>query len=370
MTKFEGINLEEVKMREQIIIGAGISGLVAAINLAREGFKVTVRERRKTVGGETDIRGLEGKVIKIGDGTPLDIERLKSYTGIDLLRVAVPLKKTTVHAYGRTFDVEFVPNPPAYLVERGPRPSSLDVFLFELAKSEGVEFSFGDTVRDFAELPPDTIIATGLFGEAFKELDIPHMQVFGYLAMGETEDKNPKVVIYFDEYTRDYAFYSQVNGACGACLFSRGKPLDISVKERFERQLAENDGVTFNEWNAVSIGALPVESIRNPRLFARNYILAGTLSGSIDALMLFGVHGALISGKIAAMAVLDHEKALREFKRINRNFPAGFLLSWQYRNMPIPILKRLVWAGLKAYPVVGRILGEKLFGLLPGFGRI
>lgn len=354
-------------MKEQVIVGAGLSGLVAAINLAREGYEVLVRERRNEVGGETDVKGLEGKVINIGDGTPINLERMRAYTGIDLTPAAVRLKSARNHVYGKTFDIDFCEGVPTYLVERGPRPTSIDVYLYNLAVEEGVEFTFNDTVTDFSDLPPDSIIATGLFGEAWPALGVPHMQVFGYLAMSQTEDASPKVIIYFDEYTRDYAFYSQVNGACGACLFSRGKPLDVSVKDRFERQLAENDGIVFDQWYSVNMGALPVEHSRNPRLFARNFILAGTLSGSIDPLLLFGVHGALVSGKIAAIAVSDHQKGLEEFQRINSAFRRGFAVSVAYRRMPMWMLKRATWAGIKYYPALGRILGDSMFSLVPGY---
>ena len=114
-------------MQEQQIIGAGLSGMVAAINLAREGHKVTVRERRDSIGGRTDLPGLEGRIISIGDGTPIDLERMKSYTGIDFSPVAVPLKSCRNHVYGRTFDIDFYEGVPTYLVERGPRPTSIDV---------------------------------------------------------------------------------------------------------------------------------------------------------------------------------------------------------------------------------------------------
>jgi flavin-dependent dehydrogenase len=357
-------------MREQVIIGAGLSGLVAAINLAREGYRVVVRERRGRVGGETDIRGLEGKVINIGDGTPMNLDRIHAYTGIDISPVAARLREVRNHLYGRTSDIEFYEGVPAYLVERGPRTTSLDTYLYELAVSEGVEFSLGDTVTDFDDLPPDTIVATGLFGEGFRLLDVPHVPVYGYLAMAETDDTSPRVVLYFDEYTRDYAFYSQVNGARGAVLFSREKPLDVSVKERFERELAENDGVTFERWDAVNIGALPVKLPANPRLFTRNFILAGTLSGTMDPFLLFGVHGALVSGKIAAMAVSDHHAALEEFRRVNALFKLSYACSLVYRNMPLPVLKRLTWAGVWAYPFIAPVARERLFVLLPGFGRI
>ena len=33
------------------IVGAGLSGLVAAINLAREGYEVLVRDREDSIGG-------------------------------------------------------------------------------------------------------------------------------------------------------------------------------------------------------------------------------------------------------------------------------------------------------------------------------
>ena len=360
-------------MAEQVIVGAGLSGLVAAINLAREGYHVLVRERRGSVGGPIDIKGLEGKVINIGDGTPINVGRIRSYTGIDIAPAATELRECRIHAYGRTSDMDFIEGVGTYLVERGPRPTSLDVYLYELARSEGVEFVFNDTLtseEDFDRLPPDSIIATGLFGETYSALDIPHLPVYGYLAMDELEDTAARVVIYFDEYTRDYAFYSQVNGARGAVLFSRGKPIDRSVKERFQRQLSENDGIEFDKWDPVNIGGLPVKEFRNPRLFTKNFILAGTVSGTMDPLLLFGVHGALVSGKIAAMAVSDHRKGLEEFRRINMFYKLSMLSSYVYRYAPISLLKRLMWFNLWAYPATGRLLGERMFLLIPGLGRI
>jgi flavin-dependent dehydrogenase len=355
---------------EQVIVGAGLSGLVAAINLAREGFDVLVRERRKTVGGETDIAGLEGRVIKIGDGTPMHLERLRAYTGLDLSPVAVPLRSIRTHIYGSTFDFDFYEGVPTFLFERGPRPTSLDVYLYELARSEGIEFKFGDTVTDVGELPPGTIMATGLFDDLWEALAVPHLAGYGYVAMSETDDRSPRVIIYFDDYTRDYAFYSQVNGARGACLFSRSIPLSASAGERFKQQLSEYDGITFDEWTALSLGTSPVEKALRPRLFAGEFILAGTLSGSIDPFLGFGVHGALVTGKIAAIAVTDRRRAIEEFNRANRAFKRGFYLTELYRHVPVWMLKHLIRAGVRSYPVVARILGDRLWTQVPGFRSI
>jgi flavin-dependent dehydrogenase len=357
-------------VQEQIIIGAGLAGLVAGINLAREGFDVLIRERRKAVGGETDIAGLEGKVINIGDGTPMRLDRLRDYTGIDFSPAAVPLKSARTHIYGKTLDFDFYEGVPTFLFERGPRQSSLDVYLYELARSEGVEFKFDDTVTDLEELPAGTIIATGLFDELWEDLQVPHLAGYGYLAMSETDDRTPRVIIYFDDYSRDYAFYSQINGACGACLFSRSIPLAASAGERFKKQLLEYDGITFDEWKAISLGTIPVEKALNPRLFAREFILAGTLSGSIDPFLCFGVHGALVTGKIAAIAVTDRQRALEEFSRANRAFKRGFYLTEIYRHIPLWMLKHLIRAGVKSYPAVARILGDRLWTQVPGFRSI
>jgi len=60
--------------------------------------------------------------------------------------------------------------------------------------------------------------------------------------------------------------------------------------------------------------------------FRGKFILAGTLAGMQDPSMVLGVHGALVSGKIAALAVTDKEKALKEFKRMNARRPSAYLL--------------------------------------------
>jgi flavin-dependent dehydrogenase len=357
-------------MREQVIVGAGLSGLVAAVNLAREGYDVLVRERRDSVGGSPGLEGPGGEPVRIGDGTPIDLERLRAYTGIDISPAAVPLKGVTVHAYGRTFTVTFQGDIEAYLVERGPRPTSLDFHLFEMAQAEGVRFRFDDSVEDFDSLPPDSIICTGFFTEAFKGLGVPYVPVYGYMSMAEIEDKSARVIIYFDEYTRDYAFYSQVNGVSGAVMFSRGEPLDAYVKERFRKQLEENDGIVFDEWTTANIGALPIKQRDNPRLFAKNYILAGSLSGTIDPLLLFGVHGALVTGKVAAVAVRDHQRGLEEFKRINKHYRQGFLLSRAYHCAPLWFLKRFTWMGLDLQSALSGTARESMFRLIPGYGRL
>ncbi len=359
-------------MKEQTIVGAGLSGMVAAITLARKGYEVLVRERRPQVGGPITMGDLKDKVIMVGDGTPMDLEAMERYVGIDLSPAAVPLSSVKIHAYGKTREIGFPPQVRTYMFERGPRPSSLDSYLFRIAEEEGVRFAFDDHLleKDFSNLPQGTIIATGLFAESMQALEIPHIPIFAYVSSGETDKKDAQVIIYYDKYTRDYAFYMRVAGIQAAVLFSRGWPLKEEGMNKFREDLKQNDGIEFPEWMAVNVGSMPWGHYRPPGLFHKDHILTGTLSGTQEPFFLFGVHGALLSGKIAALAVEEPVIAEREFRRINITYPIGFAASNFYRYCPLFLLKRLIWLGLAVYPHVDILLGKRVYVLVPGYFRI
>ena len=64
------------KNRKVHIVGAGLSGMVAAINLAREGHQVVVLEGADRIGGDP----LHHPAIH---GTPMNFDLIKDYVGID-----------------------------------------------------------------------------------------------------------------------------------------------------------------------------------------------------------------------------------------------------------------------------------------------
>jgi|BarGraNGADG00312_1021997.scaffolds.fasta_scaffold07619_1 NAD(P)-binding Rossmann-like domain len=333
-------------MKQVTIVGAGISGLTAAIILAREGYAVTVLEQEKAIGGASlyasDVSEYE---LSFADMTPLDVDAMSRYLGFPLsppessqpVPFYNPLPSLRFRVFGNMIELPLPFDVHMKMVERGSRPSSIDAYLFRLATDSGVRFSFSTPVRtrkDFHDLPPDSIVATGMFREAFDALDIPYTRAYGLFAGGPApEGRSPFCVAYYDEHTRDYAYYATANGTGAAVLFQRGKPLSTAAMEWFPKQLLKDEGLEFPDWHSIeNLAGTPTGSFSNPRLYCRNLILAGTLSGMQDPSMVLGVHGALVSGRIAATAVHDRERATEEFHRMNRWWRLSYLT------------RRMLWA--------------------------
>ena len=125
----------------------------------------------------------------------------------------------------------------------------------------------------------------------------------------------------------------------------------------------DREGFPDVEWMPTAC-VMPGWSPFNPRLFAKDKILAGTISGMIDPLMGFGITGAIISGKTAALAVYDPETARKDFKQFTRNWHANFITRKLMNHLPftakiqeimlikapMPIRRRLLQSGKLAIP--------------------
>jgi flavin-dependent dehydrogenase len=303
-----------------------MSGLVAAANLAGEGCAVLVREREATFGGSR-IFNPSTHV------TPLDVAATSDYIGIDISSVFHPVESISLYLH----DLEIpLPAAGAYAVERSSRPSSLDALLYEACLEAGVEFEFGRELagEDLEALPPETIIACGLNPEAYDYLGVPHIYWHGWMSRGET-DRSGSAWIWLDECITEYGYISFCNGIYYDLLFSYGREVDGECLERYRDFMRRVEGTDHAEWEHVS-GAVPLAAPDNPRIFHRGLIMCGTISGAMDPFMGFGISGALVSGKVAAMAVGDRERAEEEFLRFTRNFAA------------VHRFKHEVWYGLRS----------------------
>ncbi len=306
------------------ILGAGLSGMVAALNLAREGYEVRILEGAKKIGGMD-------KIHPSIHGTPIDTDAVSRYIGFDISPHFTParylLNGVEDHLYRVDGNV-------IRLVERGGRETAFDQGLYRECLRLGVKFEFGQFINNLNELPPGSIIATGFNRSMFDALDVPYMTHYGYSTYFEQDRKKAKKTMYsfFDHYTEDYYYAGELNGLYYGLLFSRTQ-LPEKALEALQQQLKDRTGLQISDW-ACHSSAVPVKSYRNPRLFVGDKILAGTLAGMIEPFALFGIHGATISGKIAALAVTNRNRATTEFKRCNRYFPFCLTMRRIFHALP------------------------------------
>jgi flavin-dependent dehydrogenase len=353
-------------LRRVEIVGAGLAGLTAAINLAGEGREVVVYEKEKKIGGMPSARPDPA-------GGPFDVPRLKGTIGIDISPALTWVERSFLMIWGRKVEMKPRPGLPMYMVERGSRKTSLDSLLYRTAKERGVKVEFGqafETRKDFEDLPPGSIIATGLEHRAFHTLGIPHNTGYAIVAKGKVDHQTATATIYMNDYTVNYGFTSTVNGLCYAHLFQADKPIRDGDLEGFDRDVRQAESYKLSPWKEVDIGALPYRSYSNPRLFWGDKVLAGTLAGAIDPLYGFGMLGALLSGKIAATAQSDRDAAVKEFRRLNVLY-APELLGRKLMTLPPAFLRRgMAEASAAVFDLLPDSVVDFWYRFVPGYGRM
>ena len=159
--------------KEILIVGAGLSGLVAGINLSRDGYDVRILEAKKKIGGNSAYI----------DSTYISPEDIDAFSGVDIRAALDPWEKTRIYAYDKAYNIVNPKKIDSYTVERGEGGSSLDNILYQQALSEGVKIELGNIVKpkDIRNLPPGSIIATGLSGDVFRAMNIPSCPFYCYL---------------------------------------------------------------------------------------------------------------------------------------------------------------------------------------------
>ena len=297
------------KGKKVTIYGAGMSGLVAAINLAREGYEVTVHDKEKTYGGDSEYNPSTHT-------TPIAPRKVSDYIGIDITGVFHPLLICPIYFHDSYI---YLSASGTYSVERGTRTTSLDSLLYPMACDLGVRFEFDSPLKpaDIKGLEPGTIIACGLTTQAYDMLDVPYRNVYGWVSRGEI-GFDCRSWVWFDECITEYGYLSSVNNYYFNLLFSLN-PVTKQALTRYMDFMKRCEGVEHQDWYYIN-GAVPVANTANPQLIRKGHIFCGTISGYMDPFGWFGITGALMSGKIAAMAVTDPAKAQVEFARFSKYY--------------------------------------------------
>jgi len=293
-----------------IIFGAGISGLVAAIDLVKSGFKVEVREKRKQLGGSN-------KWHPSVHQQNFNLEETSKYIGINLAACFHPVNEHTFYFYGRKSIVNSPEN--SYVCEKGPRSSSIESYLFSIAESLDIKFNFNmpfnlKDIKSDKLGNPQCIVATGLEQELYHELKIKHVNITGFRS-SKTISENNSAISFFGEYTNhDFAYLASFKNLMFTLLFAR-HGVNKKNLEAYQRHLQDSENISFGNW-IFSTGCVPLEK----NLVKNGVVLTGTISGMIDPFYLNGISGAFLSGKISASFFTDKEKAIQEFNRFTRNF--------------------------------------------------
>jgi flavin-dependent dehydrogenase len=221
---------------------------------------------------------------------------------------------------------------------------------------KGVEVILGRklSMKEISELPAGTIVATGLNKNSFELFNIPQRPFYGHMATGNSDPSKPQVIVYFDRFTREYGYYAQCGKSSVALVFRMDRPLLDEERADFRTKLAEDNGIEMDGWNDDISGwaAWPLKSWNNMNLSRKGKILAGTLAGVVSPVLNFGVNGALVSGRIAAMAVTDQNTAQREFSRLAPLYLPQFIFRRFREHAPISLLKLGTWAILSTYSPV------------------
>ncbi|UCD14544.1 MAG: NAD(P)-binding protein [Thermoplasmatales archaeon] len=296
------------------ILGAGISGLSAAITLARNGLRVEVFEKSSHAGGRfnRDFQCLRN----FGDMTVNPIAEFEKL-GITLK----PYKKLKrIFRYSRSHSFEVVRNnqPIYYLVLRGRSKNSIDSQLENLAVSQAVNINY-HTKLNINEVD---IVATGplkadgfAYGRIYEDTNLDEA---GYIFLDMRYSPSGYVYVLPGEKKGEAAVIETVRDP------SIGQE---SVKLSFNRALQENtvlnDLLNGATMKSIERGVGCSTLLDNPYQNNRYYV--GEAAGLQDATAGFGIRYAVISGYLAALSILDDKdynqliadefKTLLEFER-------------------------------------------------------
>ena len=277
------------------ILGAGLSGLSAAINLAKVGYNVTVFEKRDDCGKRFhgDLQGLENW------SSPLDVKEELQTMNISFNFECTPMQTMYLSDGTDKIHVEST-RPIFYLVKRGPIENSLDQGLKQQALTAGVDIQFNTTIK-----PDDVdIIATG-----------PSLHKITAAAKGiifETDLENMAVALVNNTISyRGYAYLLIANnyGCISTVSAYHAGDLNTYFKNTCDIFCRLFNTTIKNPKECGGVGSFTIKQ----RLSHKGTRITGEAAGIQDFLWGFGMRYALGSGYLAAKSIIEGKSYTKLF---------------------------------------------------------
>ena len=298
------------------ILGAGLSGLVTAINLAKEGYNVDVYEKNTDVGMRFhgDLQGLENWSEKrdfLDELKEINIE-----TNFD----CDPFLKVIITNCSKSKEIKSS-RPLFYLVKRGSFSGTIDYGLKKQALKFGVNLHFQKTLCSSEA----DIVASG-----------PNpKEVVGFVKgiTFRTNIKDTAIVAFNDKLAfKGYSYLLVTKGYGCLCVVVRLDEVS-QISEYFEKT-KEFFVEKFNldTRSPKEVGGFGSFSLGNFRKGKTLYV--GESAGLQDFLWGFGIRFAIKSGYLAARSVIgnkDYEEIAKEY--FGNRLKAGVVNRYLWKNI-------------------------------------
>lgn len=302
------------------ILGAGLSGLSAAINLAKDGFAVNVFDIRKDSGArfEGDLQGLENWTNEN------DILETLKEMNIKINFHCNPFKRVITTNGKKSFQTEYS-RPLFYLVKRGTMQDSIDQGLKRQTLDAGVEIKYNTKFEGKVDIVATGPKTGGLFA-------IDRGIVF------DTDLDDVAVAIINNEAAYkgySYLLVSEGYACLATVIFDKFHLVNKCLEKTKEIANRMFDLKIKNEKGVGGFGNF----IYPPTLEENDSLFVGEAGGLQEAFAGFGMRYAITSGYLAARSFID---GISYSQAVKKKFDNQFKAS---------IVNRFIW----------ELLGDKMF---------